>query len=96
MTLVLLSLLLQAGITNVFTEAIAQASIQTNKVSILPANAEAEVGQHIQLKTFVTDERGRQTEVKAGFWIALPNELATVDADGKVSLLAPGEVQIVA
>ncbi|MBS1791732.1 MAG: Ig-like domain-containing protein [Acidobacteria bacterium] len=43
-----------------------------------------------------TDDRGRQTEIKAGFWIALPNDLATIDADGNINLLAPGEVQIVA
>lgn len=96
LALVLLSLLPQSGTTNVFTEAITQASIQTNKVSILPVNPEAEAGQQVQLKTVATNEQGHQTEVKAGFWIALPNELATIDADGKVHLLAPGEVQIVA
>ncbi len=77
------------------------ASLQTQSgkpptVSIVPANIEAEIGQHVQLRTIATDARGRQTEVKAGFWIALPNDLATVDGDGKVSLLSAGEVQIVA
>lgn len=96
LTLVLLSQLPGGGTTNIFIEAITQASVQTNKVSILPVNPEAEAGQQVQLKTVATDEQGRQTEVKAGFWIALPNELATIDADGKVHLLAPGEVQIVA
>lgn len=97
--MVLLSLSPQGGTTNAFPETPAQPTAQqraTNTVSILPANIEAEIGQHIQLKTVTTDARGRQTEIKAGFWIALPNDLATVDGDGKVSLLAAGEVQIVA
>lgn len=82
---------------NAFSESLFQTQSRTvNKVSILPANAQAEAGQQLQLKTVITDERGRQTEIKAGFWIALPTELATVDADGKLTLLAAGEVQVVA
>lgn len=99
LTIVLLSLSPFGGTTNAFPETIELPAPQqrsTNSVFILPANIEAEIGQHIQLKTVTTDARGRQTEVKAGFWIALPNDLATIDGDGKISLLAAGEVQVVA
>ena len=99
LTIVLLNLSPFGGTTNAFPETIKLPAPQqrsTNIVSILPVNIEAEIGQHIQLKTVTTDARGRQTEVKAGFWIALPNDLATIDGDGKISLLAAGEVQVVA
>ena len=97
LTIVLLSLPLQGGTVNVFSNSLFQPQPRAaNKVSIFPANAEAEIGQQLQLKTVITDERGRQTEIKAGFWIALPNELATIDADGKLTFLAAGEVQVVA
>lgn len=67
-----------------------------SSISIIPANVEAEAGQRLRLKTVTTDDRGRQTEIKASFWIALPNDLATIDADGNINLLSPGEVQVVA
>ncbi len=98
LALVLVTLLLQGGTASNFFDGSFQVSGQQSsvRVSIAPANAEAEVGRQLQLKTFITDERGRQTEVKAGYWIVLPNELATVDGDGKISLLAAGDVQVVA
>jgi hypothetical protein len=94
---VLLSWPPEGGTTNALSDSFSHAQQSAAaKVSIIPATAEAEVGQQIQLKTFITDERGRQTEVKAGYWIVLPNEAATVEADGKVNLLAAGDIQIVA
>lgn len=94
---VLLSLLPYGQTASVFSEGVSQAhQAGPGKVSILPANAEAQVGQQLQLKTYITDERGRQTEAKAGYWIVLPGELATIDAEGNVSLLAAGELQVVA
>ncbi len=82
---------------NAFSASFSQAQqAATSRVSILPTATEAEVGQQIQLKTYITDERGRQTEAKAGYWIVLPSELATVDGEGNVSLLAAGELQVVA
>ncbi|HQR32647.1 MAG TPA: Ig-like domain-containing protein [Blastocatellia bacterium] len=99
MTLFLLSLPPNGGTTNFSVEATAQPVTRQHtatKVSILPAYPEAEVGEELQFKTVATDDRGRQTELKAGFWIALPNDLATIDADGKAHLLAPGELQVIA
>ena len=64
--------------------------------SISPATSEAEVGQQIQLKAISTDENGKQTEVKAGFWVALPGDLALADMEGRITLYAPGEVQVIA
>ncbi len=100
LTVVLLSLLPYGQTASVFSEGVSQAHQARqegpSKVSILPANAEAQVGQQLQLKTYITDERGRQTEAKAGYWIVLPGELATIDAKGNVSLLAAGELQVVA
>ncbi|MBL8188307.1 MAG: Ig-like domain-containing protein [Acidobacteria bacterium] len=91
------SLLFYEPTANVFSKAFSQAQQPaTSKVSIHPATTEAEVGQQLQLKTYATDERGRQIEVKAGYWIVLPGELATVDGNGNVSLLAAGELQVVA
>lgn len=97
LTVFLLSLSPQGGTTNVFSSSFFQTQQPTaSKVSILPAVSEAEVGQQLQFKTFITDERGRRTEVKAGYWIVLPNDSATIDDNGKVSLLAVGEIQVVA
>ena len=94
-----LSLPPEGGTTNFSTEALAQTATRqrtATKVSILPDLIEAEVGEHLQFKTIATDDHGRQSELKAGFWIALPNDLATIDADGKAHLLAPGELQVIA
>lgn len=96
-TILFSSLLFYEPTANVFSKAFSQAQQSaTSKVSIHPATTEAEVGQQLQLKTYATDERGRQIEVKAGYWIVLPGELATIDGEGNVSLLAAGELQVVA
>lgn len=67
-----------------------------NITAISPANSEAEVGQQVQLKAISTDEKGKQSEVKAGFWVALPSDIAAADMEGRISLFAPGEVQVIA
>lgn len=79
------------------TQFIRSAAAQSPKgVAVTPATSEAEVGQQIQLKAISTDESGKQSEVKAGFWVALPGDLAAADPDGKITFYAPGEVQVIA
>ena len=78
-------------------QSINSVSAQSAKgAAISPAASEAEVGQQIQLKAISTDETGKETEVKAGFWVALPGDLALADMEGRITLYAPGEVQVIA
>lgn len=96
--LLLAALLLSAAAFVIFSaKSISSVSAQSGKTAaISPATSEAEVGQQIQLKVISTDERGKQSDVKAGFWVALPSDIAAADMDGRISLFAPGEVQVIA
>lgn len=95
--LMLLLLLCAAVFAIPSIQSISLVSAQSPKgVTISPATSEAEVGQQVQLKAISTDDSGKQIEVKAGFWVALPGDLAAADPDGKITFYAPGEVQVIA
>lgn len=90
-------LLCAAAFAIISTQFAHSVSAQSAKgATISPASSEAEVGQQIQLKVISTDENGKRSDIKAGFWVALPSDMAAADAEGRISLYAPGEVQVIA
>jgi hypothetical protein len=83
-----------AVLTLLLGSAIAQAQVKT--VSIMPAKAEAEVGQQVKLTVSGLDAEGKTVEQKAMLWAAVPGDLAAASNDGVISLFAPGEVTVIA
>jgi hypothetical protein len=72
----------------------AQAQVKT--VSLMPTNAEAEVGQQVKLTVSGLEADGKVVEQKAMLWAAIPGDLAAASNDGIISLFAPGEVTVIA
>jgi hypothetical protein len=75
---------------------LAQSPAPIKIVKITPEITEAEVGQQVQLTYEALDAEGKPVNTKAGFWVALPPDMAAADPSGKISLFAPGEVSIIA
>lgn len=84
------------AIVTLGSSVLAQTAAPVKTVKITPEIAEAEVGQQVQFSFEALDADGKPVSAKANLWIALPNDLAAADSNGKVSLFGPGEVRIIA
>lgn len=63
-------------------------------VTITPADAEVEVGQSVQFAAAGVDQYGAPFPVTGGTWATSNPALATVDASGKATGAAVGEVDV--
>jgi hypothetical protein len=63
-------------------------------VEILPASAQAEVGQELAFKAVARDESGEIVDQPPSSWFAAPWDLAGAEQDGRVVLHAAGEVRV--
>ena len=74
------------------------ASAQSSKerIEIIPAISEADVGQQVQFTVKAYDAADKQLEAKVTSWLVYPADLATIDENGNVTFFAAGEVRVIA
>jgi hypothetical protein len=92
----LLTVILALPLAALAPPGFAQSMGAVKTVKLTPPTAESEVGQQIKFTVSAFDADGKQIEIKAGFWTALPPDLAIADNAGTVTMYAPGEVRVIA
>ncbi len=92
----LLTVILAFALVTLTSSVFAQSMGAVKTVKLTPPTAESEVGQQMKFTASAFDADGKQLEIKAGLWIALPQDLAIADNAGTVTMYAPGEVRVIA
>ncbi|MGH3042281.1 MAG: Ig-like domain-containing protein, partial [Gaiellaceae bacterium] len=63
-------------------------------VEVSPSTVEAEVGQRISFTATARDSAGRELDLPASAWVAIPFDLAGADSTGTVTVYGPGIARI--
>jgi hypothetical protein len=63
-------------------------------VEVSPSTVEAEVGERISFTAIARDSAGRELDLPASAWVAIPFDLAGADSTGTVTVYGPGIARI--